>query len=84
MYLIGQGNVQCLQDVINLGAITQNNDINKIVLIELEILVPIIPPKFAKEMFSLEFSGAWKVLKVDFVLCFQNLKIMPTVRDASR
>ena len=34
---------------------TTNPPINKVILIEFEILVPMIPPKFEKEILSFEF-----------------------------
>ena len=54
------------------------------VLIELEMLFPIIPPKLDNEILSLEFTYELFLVEEYFTLHFQNLKIIPTVIEASK
>ena len=63
---------------------TTNPPINKIVLIEFEMLFPIIPPKLDSVRLSLDEVYLLELDMYEFFLYFQNLKTIPTVIDARR
>ena len=63
---------------------TTNPPINKIVLIEFEMLFPITPPKLDSARLSLDEVYLLELDMYEFFLYFQNLKTIPTVIDARR